>query len=158
MSFAARKFCGAFVATCVLVGCDSGDSPDPVGDNNQNLGSIQGVVRDAANLDAIAGAVATTTPVSKEVVSAADGTFTVDGLVPGQYELHVTANGYQTLSLQSVIVQQDSTTSVDIDMVAVVVYASSYEACHLQRDNLLASLAEDPPPEAPNEGGSAGEG
>lgn len=145
-----------FLAVLVgpIAGCSGGEDPPPP----DPAGTIVGEVLAEADGAAIAGATVTTEPATVTATTAADGSFTLAEIDPGTYEVRVSAEGFEAAARDPVTVRDGDTTTVDFSLVAMVLYASTCQSCHLQSSELLASLADDPLPEDPNEGGSAGEG
>jgi hypothetical protein len=145
-------------------GCTS----DEGGEADPQSGDVAGTVTDGATGAGIAGASVRAEPLDPaaastgEAVRQADtdsaGAFSLSGLAAGDYRLAVTAEGYEPFASEILTVAPGGDRTVEIQLAQVVAYASTCEACHLQTGMLLASLADDPLPEGPGEGGSAGEG
>lgn len=122
------------------------------------LGSLAGRVAHADTGLAVVGATVTTDPATCEGVTGPDGGYRIDAVAAGTYTVAVAAAGYERVERAAVTVSGNQTTTVDFDLVAAVDIDTTCEQCHLDRDLLLADLVRDPPPDATNEGGSAGEG
>ena len=79
-------------------------------------GSIAGLVQDPAGAvvpNATVTILNTVTGASREVTADESGRFTVPNMLPGEYEIRVSANGFRTLTLSSVQVTINNVTRVD---------------------------------------------
>lgn len=85
-----RALCAASVAALVLTGAATGQS---------NLATVTGVVTDSADA-VIPGATVnirnTGTAAEREVFTNEVGAYTITNLIPGDYELTVQSDGFQT--------------------------------------------------------------
>lgn len=87
-------------------------------------GSIRGTVTDQVAEDPLVGATVAVAGTSRGAVTAADGTFNVDGISPGTYEVSVSYIGYRGMS-QEVTVKAGETTDVSFDMEGGVLYGEA---------------------------------
>ena len=142
--------------TLAAAGCGGDDAAGDGGQDGGAGGRISGVVSAAASSETLAGATIRTTPASVTATSDGAGAFTRRGVPPGRYTVHAAAAGYEEATSDEVVVEVGG--EVQVDFALAVRHASSCKRCHLQRSRLQASLKADPLPEAPGEGGSAGEG
>lgn len=120
-------------------------------------GMISGRVTDSATGGPIAGAAVMTDPASSQVTTDADGRYMIADLAAGSYQVHAEAAGYAPGDGGPAAVNAGQTTTVDLQLVAIVTYASTCAGCHVSEAKLLADLEADPPPEPPPSG-SEGEG
>jgi hypothetical protein len=119
-------------------------------------GRIGGRVLDARRAIGIAGAQLTTVPATATATTGASGTFEL--AVPiGTYQVVASAPSFRTATAMGVLVRADATTTVDLNLEALVVFESTCLECHLSTEKLLADLSADPPPEEGGHGGT-GEG
>lgn len=148
----------AFVAPLAMTSVGCNDDGSGTTDPPSPTGTLSGTVLAAADNAPIVGATVTTVPSTETITTDATGAFTFGDLPIGSYEVQVAAEGFEAPTAESVTVIDGGKHLVDFSLVAIVVYASTCQECHLQEGLLLASLADDPLPDATNEGGSAGEG
>lgn len=120
-------------------------------------GTLAGIVKDKESGEVIAGVKLTTVPASSEATTDSTGAYSLM-LLAGDYEVEAVADGYEKLISDTVTINADQTTTLDLEMIAAVTYDSTCKTCHLDKAKLEASLEADPLPEDPGETGSTGEG
>jgi hypothetical protein len=76
--------------------------------------SIQGKVTDAANSDPLTGATIKVIEAKTGAIADLDGTFVIEDIAPGKYELEVSYVGYNSKKVKDVVVVDGKATIVDI--------------------------------------------
>jgi len=76
--------------------------------------SIQGKVTDAANSDPLTGATIKVLEAKTGAIADLDGTFVIEDIAPGKYELEVSYVGYDSKKVKDVVVAEGKATIVDI--------------------------------------------
>lgn len=92
---------------------DAGDDTGGSGPVDATLGSLRGTVTDAAGAP-VAGAFLTTTPRGYEATSGADGSFLIELLPPGSYQVVAAATGRAAATSAEVEVQAGAEAQVDL--------------------------------------------
>ena len=109
-----RAFLGCFVVFCLVVAMSA-----PNSSGQAVFGSVIGTVTDAQG-NAVAGAKVTVTSVGKNTVLESttneSGNFSVTHLIPDTYRVHVEATGFKGYDVASVVVNADSSVSIDASL------------------------------------------
>src|SRR5215469_18179151 len=85
----------------------------------KTTGEIKGTVQDPGNAFVPKAAIAAqdkSTGISYRTVSANDGTYLVPNLLPGTYSVTVTATGFETSVLNSVVVETGRTVDLPVHL------------------------------------------
>lgn len=80
------------------------------------LGNISGIIRDAATGQPVSGATVALTGSAKVTTSNAEGAFLFTGIPIGPHDIRITFVGYNQTTVSGVMVENESETSLNIDM------------------------------------------
>jgi len=131
-----KKLCLIFIITTLL---SIALSPRSLGQN----GSIEGVISDKSNAEALIGSTVVIDGTTIGTVTDIDGHFILPGLKPGSYKLKVSYVSYTPLEIENVRVRDGQTTSIKVEMEGNLVALGDINITAVRKTNTEVSMIAD---------------